>query len=123
GVRGLGVARQGDGRYDHARRAGPVAAARVRCAMINRLPVIIALATIVITVVPAFAQLDQLLRGLPKTINPGSTGSALSDARIAEGLKQALQVGTENAVGLTGKLDGYFRNETIKILLPERLQP
>jgi hypothetical protein len=38
------------------------------------------------------------------------------------GLKEALHVGTENAVSLTGKMDGYFRNEAIKILMPEKMQ-
>jgi hypothetical protein len=47
----------------------------------------------------------------------------LSDATIASGLKEALQVGTQNAVSLTGRPDGYFRNEAIKILMPSQLQP
>jgi hypothetical protein len=49
------------------------------------------------------------------------TGEALGDARIGEGLKEALRVGTENAVGLTGRVDGYFANQAIKILMPEKL--
>jgi hypothetical protein len=64
---------------------------------------------------PAAAQLDQLLRGVQK-------GGGLSDATIGDGLKQALQVGTENAVGLTGKANGYFANAAIKILMPEKLR-
>ena len=47
----------------------------------------------------------------------------LSDARIASGLKEALQVGTQNAVSLTGRPDGYFQNAAIKILMPSQLQP
>ena len=47
----------------------------------------------------------------------------LGDATIASGLKEALQVGTQNAVSLTGRPDGYFRNEAIKILMPSQLQP
>jgi hypothetical protein len=31
-------------------------------------------------------------------------------------------VGTGNAVALTGRPDGYFRNETIKILMPPKLR-
>jgi len=46
----------------------------------------------------------------------------LSDQKVASGLKEALQVGTENAVKLTGKPDGYFKNEAIKILMPEKLR-
>jgi hypothetical protein len=48
---------------------------------------------------------------------------SLSDERVAAGLREALQVGTGNAVQLTGRLDGYFRNDAIKILMPERLRP
>jgi transposase-like protein len=47
----------------------------------------------------------------------------LGDATIASGLKEALQVGTQNAVSLTGRPDGYFQNAAIKILMPSQLQP
>jgi hypothetical protein len=65
----------------------------------------------------AGAQLDQLLRWLP-----GIPGTSVSDARIADGLKEALRVGTAQAVSLTGRLDGYFANQAIRILMPERLR-
>jgi uncharacterized protein DUF4197 len=68
---------------------------------------------------PVVAQLDQLLRGLSK---PGPAGASLPDARIGDGLKQALQVGTEQAVALTGKTDGYLANQAIKILMPDQLR-
>lgn len=45
-----------------------------------------------------------------------------SNNKIAEGLKEALRVGAENAVKLTGRVDGYFANEVIKILLPEPIR-
>jgi len=65
---------------------------------------------------PAGAQLDRLLQGL------GVGSSSLSDAKIGEGLKEALKVGTENTVNLTGKTDGFFANQAIKILMPEKLR-
>jgi hypothetical protein len=37
-------------------------------------------------------------------------------------LKEALKIGTGNAVNLTGKTDGYFLNQAIKILMPEKLR-
>jgi hypothetical protein len=49
-------------------------------------------------------------------------GSGLSDAKIGSGLKEALKVGTENAVLQTGTLDGFLRNQAIKILMPKPLQ-
>lgn len=47
--------------------------------------------------------------------------SGLSDSQIVAGLKEALQVGAGNAVNLTGRLDGFFKNAAIKILLPKQL--
>jgi uncharacterized protein DUF4197 len=64
-------------------------------------------------------QLPDLLKNLPQL---PSSGAGLGDARIGEGLKEALKVGTENAVNLTGRVDGYFANQAIKILMPERLK-
>jgi len=73
----------------------------------------------------AHAQLDELLKQLPQLPGAGKGTSApggLGDVKIGEGLKQALQVGTENAVKLTGRTDGYFKNQAIKILMPEKLK-
>ncbi len=49
-------------------------------------------------------------------------GSVLTNEKIISGLKEALEVGTENTINLTGNVDGYLKNEAIKILLPEKLQ-
>ena len=65
---------------------------------------------------PTFAQTDQISRRL----GLGNQGG-MSDAKIASGLKEALQIGANNAVKLTGRPDGYFGNEAIKIFLPKNL--
>ena len=44
-----------------------------------------------------------------------------SDSKTASGLKEALKIGTDHAVDGTGATDGFFKNEAIKILLPEKL--
>ena len=79
------------------------------------------LATIVmivlLTLSPASAQIDKFMKGLGI-----GEKSGLSDAKIGSGLKEALQIGAENAVNLTGHKDGYFMNQAIKILMPEKLQ-
>jgi len=67
----------------------------------------------------AHAQLDQI----QKRLGLGGAASGLSDSKIASGLKEALQVGADNSVKLTGKTDGYFKNEAIKILMPSNLRP
>ncbi len=65
------------------------------------------------------AGLGDLFKGAQKTI--GSTGG-LSNDEIIQGLKEALQVGTEKAVALVSKPDGYYQNPDIKIPLPESVQ-
>ena len=47
--------------------------------------------------------------------------SGLSEAKIGNGLKEALKVATQNTVNLTGQKDGYFANQAIKILMPKKL--
>ncbi len=84
------------------------------CAMIRMLIVCMIIG---LTVVPASAQLDRIFKGLG-----GGEKSGLSEVKIGSGLKEALQVGTESAVNLTGKTDGYFLNQVIKILMPEKLK-
>jgi Protein of unknown function (DUF4197) len=42
--------------------------------------------------------------------------------QIVAGLKEALSIGTGNAVTATSKTDGYFGNQAIKILLPEKIR-
>ena len=75
---------------------------------------------ILMTAWPASAQFDRFLKDL-KDLGLGKT-PGLSDEKVVAGLKEALHIGTENTVNLTGKMDGYFRNEAIKILMPEKLR-
>ena len=49
-------------------------------------------------------------------------GEKLSDSKIVQGLKQALEIGTDNAVQTVSKLDGYYKNPQIKIPLPQSVQ-
>ncbi|MFZ5801605.1 MAG: DUF4197 domain-containing protein [Candidatus Omnitrophota bacterium] len=66
---------------------------------------------------PAYAGWGDFLQrfGLGGTAQPSQT-------KILSGLKEALQIGSEKAVALTACENGYFKNEAIKILLPERLR-
>jgi hypothetical protein len=80
--------------------------------------VVVASLAVAFLATPAPAQLDQLLKGLGGLAPQGG----LTDAKVASGLKEALQIGTQNAVNLTGKTDGYFQNQAIKILMPEKLR-
>ena len=71
------------------------------------------------TVTPASAQFDKILKDLGG-LSGGSGG--LTDAKIGSGLQEALKVGTENAVLQTGSVDGFLKNQAIKILMPRQLQ-
>lgn len=68
------------------------------------------------------AQLDSALKKAEASLDQRDS-SALSDSKIVSGLKEALEVGTTRAVALTGKHDGFMKNEAIRILLPPKLQP
>jgi Protein of unknown function (DUF4197) len=69
----------------------------------------------------AFAQLGDILKRADEAMNQHSA-SGLSNDKIIAGLKEALQVSTGKAVALTGRPDGFLKNEAIKILLPPKLQ-
>jgi hypothetical protein len=47
-----------------------------------------------------------------------SKGGALSESDISAGLKQALQVGAQNATGKVSAMNGFFGNSLIKVLMP-----
>lgn len=49
----------------------------------------------------------------------GTSGSSLSNDDIVSGLKEALRVGTDSSATRLSKLDGYFGDAAIKILMPE----
>jgi len=68
----------------------------------------------------AGAQLDEILKKAGTVL--GHDTSQLSDDKIIAGLKEALQVSTGKAVALTGRPDGFLKNQAIKILLPPKLQ-
>lgn len=53
---------------------------------------------------------------------PQTGGSGTDETTTIAGLKEALSIGTGNAVVSVSKLDGYFANQAIKILLPEKVQ-
>lgn len=62
---------------------------------------------------------DDLTKGLGLS---GASGDSLDDSTIVKGLKEALATGTARAVTAVGRQGGYFDNETIKILMPEKIR-
>ncbi|MGV8080726.1 MAG: DUF4197 domain-containing protein [Syntrophales bacterium] len=65
--------------------------------------------------------LDDLLNRLPE-VKSGTSQAGPDQKTTIAGLKEALAVGTKNAVKAVSKKDGYFGNELVKILLPEKVR-
>jgi hypothetical protein len=66
----------------------------------------------------AQAKLGDIFKGIKKTLE----GEKLSENKIIQGLKEALQIGTGNAVKVVSDVDGYYKNSTIRIPLPGAVQ-
>ncbi|WP_425076958.1 DUF4197 domain-containing protein [Psychroserpens sp. S379A] len=65
----------------------------------------------------ACAELQSVVDQLPQ-----QSGSILSNADMAAGLRQALDLGIDKQVSKLTQKDGFFKNELVKILLPKELQ-
>ncbi|HKR95749.1 MAG TPA: DUF4197 domain-containing protein [Candidatus Angelobacter sp.] len=76
------------------------------------------LVTILVSVLAAQTTLDALRKKAEEALGKKQPSSD----RVAAGLKEALTVGTRNAVASTGRVDGFLKNAAIKILLPEKLR-
>jgi len=70
---------------------------------------------------PAQAGLLDKLKGLFGSDKTQEAAAALSDGEIADGLKQALKIGTQKVVGQLGAPDGFWGDEAIRIPLPDTL--
>jgi hypothetical protein len=66
--------------------------------------------------------LDQLKSALSSTNAPVAAG-ALSSDQVVGGLKEALSKGVEKAVASLGRPNGFLTNLSVKIPMPEKLQP
>jgi len=61
--------------------------------------------------------LEEIVNNIPQ-----GTSSVLSQADIGSGLKQALDQGINQEVSKLMSKDGFYKNDLVKILLPEELQ-
>jgi hypothetical protein len=59
---------------------------------------------------------------LAAVLESAGAPAALSEGDIAQGLKEALAVGTERAVGRIGVRDGFWLNRDVNIPLPDSLR-
>jgi len=72
------------------------------------------IALILILNVSACAELQQVVNQFPQ--------GGLGNDEIASGLRQSLNFGIDKQVSKLTSEDGFFKNELVKILLPEELQ-
>jgi len=87
----------------------------------RRILVFLAMVVLVMPFIGSCAGMD-----LGETVNMAmsvlDSSEGLSNSDIIKGLKEALQVGTGNAVTYVGKTNGYYENGHIRIPLPENVQ-
>lgn len=74
-------------------------------------------ALVIIFNLTACAELQQVVDSLPE-----GTSDVLGNSDIAAGLRQALDLGIDKQVTKLTAEDGFFKNELVKIVLPEELQ-
>ncbi|WP_346883633.1 DUF4197 domain-containing protein [uncultured Algibacter sp.] len=65
--------------------------------------------------ITACAELQQVVNQLPQ-------GNPIGNDQIASGLRQALDFGIDKQVTKLTQTDGFFKNDLVKILLPEELK-
>ncbi len=61
---------------------------------------------------------NKALNSTGTTTGTGSTAGSFTNTEAVNALKEALQIGTQNASGRLSVLNGYFGNQLIKILMP-----
>jgi hypothetical protein len=60
---------------------------------------------------------------LKKTLENVLEGDAgLSETEIVQGLKEALEIGTDNSVTLLSRVDGFYKHPDVRILLPDEVK-
>ena len=72
-------------------------------------------------IVSGCSELQQIATQLPSDTSTSGIGG-VSSVRIAQGLKQALEMGVQDGVKKLGQENGFFGNTVTRILLPQELQ-
>ncbi len=87
----------------------------------NKKRIVFGVAMMVLTIflIGACAGLEETVGIAMKVLE---SSDSLSESDIVQGLKEALKIGTGNAVTDVSKTDGFYKNGNIKIPLPESVQ-
>lgn len=76
----------------------------------------IALIVLAATLIVGCAEMTQVMDEVNSMAN--SSSPSLTNDEVIKGLKQALEVGTNNSTAITSKLDGFYKNPEIFIPFP-----
>lgn len=68
------------------------------------------------------AQLNTIKKGLEEKAPIKKTSVGLSEEEVGRGLKEALNKGIEKGVSQLSAVDGYFKDASVKIVMPEEAQ-
>lgn len=72
--------------------------------------------------VGAKAQFGDLIKKAKEVVNTNTGTTSLSNDDIIKGLKEALSVGADKSVNKLSAVDGFLKNDAIKIVMPEEAQ-
>jgi hypothetical protein len=75
---------------------------------------------LIIAVAPTHAGFEDFLKSTLENALKGESG--LSDNEIVRGLKEALEIGTDNSVTVLSRVDGFYKHPDVKIFLPEKVK-
>lgn len=87
-----------------------------------RRPALVFSACIAIATLAAGASAQSLERQLKEQLLGNKNSSSLSEGDASRGIKEALAQGVDRAVRQLGKEDGFFRDQAVKIFVPERIR-
>jgi hypothetical protein len=93
-----------------------------RCTMRRLHPVftfLVLFAFLFLPISTSQAKFGDFLNDLKKAVG---VDQGLTETKIIDGLKEALRIGSGNAISIVSKTDGYFKNPKIKIPLPSSVQ-
>lgn len=69
----------------------------------------------------AIAGWKDFLDEVKSKVKSNSKGG-LSSKEVADGLKEALRIGTKKSINILGAQDGFYRDKSVKIPMPEKLE-
>lgn len=87
-----------------------------------RRPAFVLIASIMIAAAAAGANAQSLEQQLKQQLLGGKNSNNVSEADASRGIKEALAQGVDRAVRQLGKQDGFFRDQAVKIFVPEKIR-